>query len=310
MTYIDSIKLNFFSFFSSQFADKLEGMLRALSNTADQVNQAEPISVHPPKIREQIKDNNAIIDDLENREASFATVQRDANDIIAKAGNKSDPAIKDLKNKLDKLNKLWDDLQNATSNRGDALDKANDAAEKFWRKLQEVMEAIRDLEETLTSQEPPAAQISEIEKQQMVLHEIHKEITETKPHVEEVRSNGTNLMLLCGEPEKPEVKKHIEDLNHAWDNITALYARREDNLIFAMQKAEQFHETLRKLLEFLAKAEDRFVNLGPIGADIDAVKKQIEQLRRFKDDVDPYMVEVEFLNRYTFFSLYFFYSKN
>lgn len=291
-------------FHYSQFADKLEGMLRALSNTADQVNQAEPISAHPPKIREQIKDNKAIIDDLDNRGAAFATVQRDANDIIAKAGNKSDPAIKDLKNKLDKLNKLWDDLQNATSKRGAALDDAHAAAEKFWRQLQEVMEALRDLEETLTSQEPPAAQPSEIKKQQIALQEIHQEMNQTKPDVEQVRRNGNNLMLLCGEPEKPEVKKHIEDLDHAWDNITALYARREENLIDAMDKAMEFHETLQKLLEFLAKAEDRFVNLGPIGADIDAVKKQIEQLRRFKDDVDPYMVEVESLNRYIFVTFF------
>ncbi|XP_031629933.1 microtubule-actin cross-linking factor 1 isoform X28 [Contarinia nasturtii] len=282
---------------SSQFADKLEGMLRALSNTADQVNQSEPISVHPPKIREQIEDNAAIIDDLDKREDAYSTVQRAANDIIAKAGNKSDPAVKDIKNKLDKLNKLWNDLQNATSKRGAALDDALTAAEKFWRQLQEVMETLKDLEETLTSQEPPAAQPAEIKKQQIALQEIHQEMNQTKPDVEQVRRNGNNLMLLCGEPEKPEVKKHIEDLDHAWDNITALYARREENLIDAMDKAMEFHETLQKLLEFLAKAEDRFVNLGPIGADIDAVKKQIEQLRRFKDDVDPYMVEVEALNR-------------
>lgn len=282
---------------SSQFADKLEGMLRALSNTADQVNQAEPISAHPPKIREQIEDNAAIIDDLDKRGDAFAAVQRAANDVIAKAGNKSDPAVKDIKKKLDKLNQLWNDLQNATSKRGASLDDALSAAEKFWRQLQEVMETLKELEETLSSQEPPAAQPQEIQKQQVALQEIRHEIDQTKPDVEQVRRNGSNLMLLCGEPEKPEVKKHIEDLDHAWDNITALYARREENLIDAMEKAMEFHETLQNLLAFLAKAEDRFVNLGPIGADIDAVKRQIEQLKRFKDDVDPHMVEVEALNR-------------
>lgn len=43
-------------------------------------------------------------------------------------------------------------------------------------------------------------------------------------------------MKICGEPDKPEVKKHIEDLDSAWDNVTALYARREENLIHAMEK--------------------------------------------------------------------------
>lgn len=282
---------------SSQFADKLEGMLRALANTADQVNSADPISAHPPKIREQIEENAAIIEDIDKRGEAFAAVTRAANDVINKANNKADPAVKDIKKKLDKLNQLWNDVQKATSKRGASLEDTLSAAEKFWRQLQEVMETLKDLEETLSSQEPPAAQPQEIQKQQVALQEIRHEIDQTKPDVEQVRRNGNNLMLLCGEPDKPEVKKHIEDLDHAWDNITALYARREENLIDAMEKAMEFHETLQNLLAFLAKAEERFVNLGPIGADIDAVKKQIEQLKRFKDDVDPHMVEVEALNR-------------
>lgn len=52
-------------------------------------------------------------------------------------------------------------------------------------------------------------------------------------------------MKVCGEPDKPEVKKHIEDLDNAWDNITALFAKREENLINAMEKAMEFHETLQ-----------------------------------------------------------------
>lgn len=242
---------------SSQFSDKLEGMLRALANTADQINGAEPISAHPPKIRDQIDDNAAIIQDLDKRTDAFAAVTRAANDVINKAPNKSDPAIKDIKKKLDKLNSLWNDVQNATSKRGASLDDALAAAEKFWKQLQAVMDTLQDLEETLSSQEPPAAQPEEIKKQQVTLQEIRHEIDQTKPEVEEVRRTGNKLMNLCGEPDRPEVKKHIEDLDHAWDNITALYAKREENLIDAMEKAMEFHETLQNLLAFLNKAEDK-----------------------------------------------------
>lgn len=52
-------------------------------------------------------------------------------------------------------------------------------------------------------------------------------------------------MKICGEPDKPEVKKHMEDLDSAWDNVTALFAKREENLIHAMEKAMEFHETLQ-----------------------------------------------------------------
>ncbi|XP_017146347.1 dystonin isoform X40 [Drosophila miranda] len=282
---------------SSQFSDKLEGMLRALANTVDQVNQLDPLSALPQKIREQIEDNDALMDDLDKRQDAFSAVQRAANDVIAKAGNKADPAVRDIKAKLEKLNNLWNDVQKATKKRGSSLDDILSVAEPFWKQLNSVMKTLKDLEETLSCQEPPAAQPQDIKKQQVALQEIRHEIDQTKPEVEQVRRHGSNLMNMCGEPDKPEVKKHIEDLDNAWDNITALYAKREENLIDAMEKAMEFHETLQNLLKFLTKAEDKFGHLGPVGSDIDAVKRQIEQLKSFKDEVDPHMVEVEALNR-------------
>ena len=59
----------------------------------------------------------------------------------------------------------------------------------------------------------------------------------------------------------------------------------------------EFHDMLQKLLEFLDRSETKFDNLGAIGADIGTVKKQIEDLKKFKDEVDPWMVKVEALNR-------------
>lgn len=282
---------------SSQFSDKLEGMLRALANTADQVNQADPISAHPPRIHDQIEDNASLVDDLDKRGEAYAAVKRAATDVINKANNQSDPAVRDIKKKLEKLNALWNEVQAATNKRGTSLEDTLKIAEKFWKELQDVMGTLRELKESLESQEPPAAQPQDIKSQQVTLQEIRHEIDQTKPEVEQVRRTGSSLMSLCGEPDKPEVKKHIEDLDHAWDNITALYAKREENLIDAMEKAMEFHETLQNLLKFLNKAEDSFARLGPVGSDIDAVKKQIEQLKHFKDDVDPHMVEVEALNR-------------
>ena len=52
----------------------------------------------------------------------------------------------------------------------------------------------------------------------------------------------------------------------------------------------------------MAKAEKKFDNLGPIGSDIDKVKKQIGELKEFKDEVDPWMIKVEALNRYVNFT--------
>ncbi|XP_023339664.1 dystonin isoform X21 [Eurytemora carolleeae] len=281
----------------SQFTDKLDGMLNSLENTKDQLVHAEPISGHPEKIKEQMDDNNAIIDDLEKKEVAYEAVIKAADDIIQKAPNKQDPAIKDIKKKLDKLTGLWKEIQGLAKNRGDSLEDALALAEKFWDELQQVMSNLKDLQDQLDSQDPPAVEPKAIEAQKAELKEIKRGIDSTKPGYEKCRQSGNNLINVVGDSEKPELKRHIEDLDHAWDNITSMYARREQNLFEAMEKAMEFHDMLQSLLEFLARSEKKFDNLGAIGTDIDTVKKQIEELRKFKDEVDPWMVKIEALNR-------------
>ena len=159
------------------------------------------------------------------------------------------------------------------------------------------MANLKDLERALASQEPPAVEPKAIEAQKRELQDIKRGIDGTKPAVDNCRKSGSALLGVVGDSEKPELKRHIEDLEGAWDNITSMYAKRERNLIDAMEKAMEFHDMLQKLLEFLAKSENRFDNLGAIGADIATVKKQIDDLKKFKDEVDPWMVKVEALNR-------------
>merc|ERR1719412_2440259 len=281
----------------AQFTDKLDGMLNALQNTADQVNNAEPISAHPEKIKEQMEDNNAIIDDLAKKETAYEAVKKAADEIIQKAPNKNDPAIKDIKKKLDKLNGLWNQIQKGTGDRSKDLEHALALAEKFWSELQNVMDNLKQIQENLNNQEPPGVEPKVIEAQKAELKNIKKGIENTKPSVDKCKQTGKDFMGKVGDSERPEVKRHIDDLDNAWDNITSMFHKREKNLIVAMEKAMEYHDTLQALKDFLAKAEKKFDNLGPIGSDIDKVKKQIGELKDFKDEVDPWMIKVEALNR-------------
>ncbi|XP_076359130.1 microtubule-actin cross-linking factor 1, isoforms 6/7-like [Tachypleus tridentatus] len=280
---------------TSKFTDKLDGMLQALHGSIEQMDTADPVSSHPQRIKEQMMDNKNVLDVLTKRSTALEAVKKAADDVI-KAGT-DQPAVEDIRQKLDRLNDLWEKIQKSTKNRGRNLEDALTIAEKFWNELNAVMKALKELQENLNSQEPPAIEPSAIQEQQDALQEIKQEIDQTRPEVDQCRQAGQDLMQLCGEPDKPEVKKHIEDLDSAWENVTTLYAKREQNLVDAMEKAMSFHFTLQSLLEFLDSAEEQFASLGPVGSDIESVKAQIKQLEEFKKEVDPHMVEVEGLNR-------------
>jgi hypothetical protein len=84
--------------------------------------------------------------------------------------------ILDIKRKLDRLNSLWNEVQKATNDRGKSLEDALVVAERFWDELHSVMATLRDLQDSLSSQEPPAVEPSAIQQQQVALQEIRHEI--------------------------------------------------------------------------------------------------------------------------------------
>lgn len=88
-----------------------------------------------------------------------------------------------MKRKLEKLNSLWNDVQKATSDRGTSLEEALILAERFWEELQSVMATLRDLQDSLSSQEPPAVEPAFIQQQQEALQEIKAEIDQVYKYV-------------------------------------------------------------------------------------------------------------------------------
>lgn len=74
----------------------------------------------------------------------------------------------DIRQKLERLNGLWEAVQQAARTRGQSLESALAVAERFWEELNAVMRALRDLQENLDSQEPPAVEPQAIHQQQEV----------------------------------------------------------------------------------------------------------------------------------------------
>lgn len=74
------------------------------------------------------------------------------------------------------MNSLWNEVQRATNDRGRSLEDTLAVAERFWQELQSVMGTLKDLQESLSSQEPAAVQPEAIQQQQEALQEIRHEI--------------------------------------------------------------------------------------------------------------------------------------
>ena len=54
--------------------------------TAEQVENPEPISAHPDKLKDQLADNAALIEDLDKRLAALDAVRATADELAAQSG--------------------------------------------------------------------------------------------------------------------------------------------------------------------------------------------------------------------------------
>ena len=81
-------------FICVQFTDKLEDMLENLTSTAENLQNAEPISAHPDKIREQLEENKTIDEDMQLRSKALESVKEAADELLRQAGDSSDPAVR------------------------------------------------------------------------------------------------------------------------------------------------------------------------------------------------------------------------
>lgn len=60
-----------------------------------------------------------------------------------------------------------------------------------------------------------------------------------------VQNQGAELLTACGEPDKPVIRKSMDEVNSAWENLNKSWKERAERLEEAMQAAVQFQDGLQ-----------------------------------------------------------------
>ena len=75
----------------------------------------------------------------------------------------------DVKQKLDELVQLYEDIKSSTANRNQDLEDTLEVSEKFWEDLNTLSNTVKELQDQITNQEPPALEPAIIREQQDLL---------------------------------------------------------------------------------------------------------------------------------------------
>ncbi|XP_051506822.1 dystonin-like [Myxocyprinus asiaticus] len=282
---------------SIQFHDKIDPMLESLERIAECLHQPPSISVEVEKIREQISENKAVTVDLEKLQPSYETLKQRGEEMIARSeGADKDLSAKVVQDKLDHMVFVWNDIQALLEEREAKLLDVMDLAEKFWCDHCALIVTIKDTHDLLRELEEPGVDPSVVKQQQESVESFREEIDGLQEELNVVQNLGAELLTACGEPDKPVIKKSIDEVNSAWETMNKTWKERVETLEEAMQAAVQFQDSLQNMFDSVDIMEGKLDSMSSVGTDLETVKQQIEELKEFKGEAYQLQIEMERLN--------------
>ncbi|XP_051503373.1 dystonin-like [Myxocyprinus asiaticus] len=285
---------------STQFHDKIDPMLESLERIAERLRQPPSISAEVEKIREQISENKAVTVDLEKLQPSYETLKQRGEEMIARSeGADKDLSAKAVQDKLDQMVFLWNDIQALLEEREAKFLDVMDLAEKFWCDHCALIVTIKDTHDLLRELEEPGVDPSVVKQQQECVESFREEIDGLQEELNVVQNLGAELMTACGEPDKPVIKKSIDEVNSAWETLNKTWKERVETLEEAMQAAVQFQDSLQNMFDSVDILEGKLDSMSPVGTDLETVKQQIMELKEFKGEAYQLQIEMERLNHQT-----------
>ncbi|CDQ65154.1 unnamed protein product [Oncorhynchus mykiss] len=122
---------------------------------------------------------------------------------------------------------------------------------------------------------------------------IKAETDGLREELEFVRTLGADLIFACGETEKPEVKKTIDEMNAAWEGLNRTWRERMERLEEAMTASVQYQDALQSMFDYLDNAVIKLCDMSTVGTDLGTVKQQIEELKHYKVEVYQQQIDME-----------------
>ncbi|XP_028278050.1 microtubule-actin cross-linking factor 1 isoform X18 [Parambassis ranga] len=275
-----------------EFHDKMDPLLETLEGAVQRLRQPPPVAAEVEKIREQLAEHRAQGLELDKLLPSFSALCARGEELIGRAAH-DDPAAQAVRSRLLRLRSLWDEIRQRAEDREGKLNDVLDLAGKFWADVAALLSTLRDSQDIVRELEDPGVDPSLIKQQIEAAEAIKAETDGLREELEFVRTLGADLIFACGETEKPEVKKTIDEMNAAWEGLNRTWRERMERLEEAMTASVQYQDALQSMFDYLDNAVIKLCEMSTVGTDLGTVKQQIEELKQYKVEVYQQQIDME-----------------
>ncbi|XP_054239840.1 dystonin isoform X5 [Indicator indicator] len=190
-----------------------------------------------------------------------------------------------LEHDLEDVNTRWKTLNKKVAQRAAQLQEALLHCGRFQDALESLLSWLIDTEDLVANQKPPSAEFKVVKAQIQEQKLLQKLLDDRKPTVEVIKREGENIAESAEPADKVKILKQLSFLDSRWDALLSKAETRNRQLEGILVVAQQFHEALEPLVEWLTATEKRLANAEPIGTQASKLQQQISQHKDLQEEI-------------------------
>ncbi|NXA79875.1 DYST protein, partial [Thryothorus ludovicianus] len=267
-----------------EFYSKLKEFSTLLGRAEEHEESQGPVGMETEAINQQLNTFKVFQkEEIEPLQVKQQEVNWLGQGLIQSAAKSTN--TENLEHDLEDVNTRWKTLNKKVAQRAAQLQEALLHCGRFQDALESLLSWLIDTEELVANQKPPSAEFKVVKAQIQEQKLLQRLLDDRKPTVEAIKREGEKIADSAEPADKVKILKQLSFLDSRWDALLSKAETRNRQLEGISVVAQQFHEALEPLVEWLTTTEKRLANAEPIGTQASKLQQQISQHKALEDDV-------------------------
>ncbi|XP_077349556.1 microtubule-actin cross-linking factor 1, isoforms 6/7-like isoform X3 [Lithobates pipiens] len=276
----------------SQISERIDMMSESLERLRDRMQITTSVRGEPSRIREQLQENSHVQAELEKLGVALENITKQGSELASSLPDDAKES-QGLQQRTEVLLADWKQLCGRAEERDAWLSGLLMLAERFWVSLSDLTVNLGDTQQMVLDTEQPSPDPDSIRTRLDAMQALREDIDNLQNELDVLGSLGVDLMSSCGDMDKPDVTKSLDELYAAWNSLNKLWSERNTHLEEQLKVTLRYQETIQRLQDWLLVAESRLSEEFLVGGDLDMVRRQLSDLKEFKRELYQHRVELE-----------------
>ncbi|NXV11079.1 DYST protein, partial [Cepphus grylle] len=267
-----------------EFYSKLKEFSSLLGRAEEHEESQGPVGMETETINQQLNTFKVFQkEEIEPLQVKQQEVNWLGQGLIQSAAKSTN--TENLEHDLEDVNTRWKTLNKKVAQRAAQLQEALLHCGRFQDALESLLSWLIDTEDLVANQKPPSAEFKVVKAQIQEQKLLQRLLDDRKPTVEVIKREGEKIAESAEPADRVKILKQLSFLDSRWDALLTKAETRNRQLESILVVAQQFHEALEPLVEWLTATEKRLANAEPIGTQASKLQQQISQHKALEDDV-------------------------